>query len=169
MFLTRCLMAATFVGQGPPKWREITSFPATVGRLSSRLTFAADRLSRTFFGERPLLATNARNGAPGRGGVRPVVTRSRAPGVLVGLGADRAGRPGARRPARQPDMAARYAVAVRLAHVPFAVATRVLPATSPSESARCSCLRWSNRHHWCRHSESPLSRARFRDRRSRWL
>jgi hypothetical protein len=30
MFLTRCLVAATFVGQGPPNWGEIVSFAATV-------------------------------------------------------------------------------------------------------------------------------------------
>ena len=50
-----------------------------------------------------------------RRGVRPVVTRARPPGVLVGAGADRAGRRGARRPARQPGLGARHAVAVRLA------------------------------------------------------
>jgi len=50
-----------------------------------------------------------------RSGVRPAVTRARPPGVLVGLGAARGRRYGARRPARQLDMEARYAVAVRLA------------------------------------------------------
>jgi len=53
-----------------------------------------------------------------RRGVRPVVTRARPPGVLVGAGAARAGRRRARRSARQPDLGARHAVAVRLACVP---------------------------------------------------
>jgi hypothetical protein len=52
-----------------------------------------------------------------RRGVRPVVTRARPPGVLVGAGAARVGRRRACRSARQPDLGARHAVAVRLACV----------------------------------------------------
>jgi hypothetical protein len=47
--------------------------------------------------------------------VRPVVTGTCPPSVLVGASGDRAGRPGACRPARQPGLEARYAIAVRLA------------------------------------------------------
>src|SRR4051812_30989526 len=50
-----------------------------------------------------------------RWSVRPVVTRTCPPGVLVGASGDRAGRRGACRSARQPGLGARHAVAVRLA------------------------------------------------------
>ena len=50
-----------------------------------------------------------------RRGVRPAVTRARPPSVLVGASDNHAGRRGACRPARQPRLGARHAVAVRLA------------------------------------------------------
>src|SRR5581483_4868829 len=50
-----------------------------------------------------------------RRSVRPMVTRTCPPGVLVGAWVDRVGHPGACRPARQPRMETRHAVTVRLA------------------------------------------------------
>src|SRR5581483_10851763 len=51
----------------------------------------------------------------GRRGVRPVVTRTCPPGLLVGASGDGAGRRGACRPAQQHGLESRHAVAVRLA------------------------------------------------------